>query len=251
MANDVYKRMMPCGSRAGVMYGLPKIHKTGTPVRPIVSNVKTYNYDLAKYLNETPLVDSTYILKDFVNKVSTLDPKVDCYQVSFDVESLFTNVPTIETTNMILDLVYHDNVTIFHNLNREELKTLLLICMQESHFQFQGNYYDQIDGSAMGSPFACLYANVFMSNFEKKYMSRLIALGVKRWWRYLDDIHATLDNKEQADLILAFLNSQHPNIRFTIEHEVKNKLPFLDTCVTRTSSKHITTLYRKKTFTGV
>ena len=81
------------------MYGLPKIHKEGTPVRPIISAVKTYNYNLAKWLNEilTPIVDTTHMLKDtydFVNKISTLDSNVDRYQVSFDVESLFTNVPT-------------------------------------------------------------------------------------------------------------------------------------------------------------
>ncbi|MBI3220215.1 MAG: MCE family protein, partial [Bacteroidetes bacterium] len=43
--DEVYKRVMPCGSRAGVLYGLPKIHKEGTPLRPIISAVKTYNFE--------------------------------------------------------------------------------------------------------------------------------------------------------------------------------------------------------------
>ncbi len=34
----------PTGSRPGVLYGLPKVHKTGNPVRPIISAVNTYNY---------------------------------------------------------------------------------------------------------------------------------------------------------------------------------------------------------------
>lgn len=56
-------------------------------------------------------------------------------------------------------------------------------------------------------------------------------------------------NNEQA--ILEFLNKQHPNIRFTIEKEEKNSLPFLDTRVIRNVGKYVTTIYHKKTFTGV
>ena len=36
-----FRRILPCGSTAGVFYGLPKIHKTGCPFRPIVSSVNT------------------------------------------------------------------------------------------------------------------------------------------------------------------------------------------------------------------
>ncbi len=53
--------------------------------------------------------DTTHMLKDtydFVNKISTLDSNVSRYQVSFDVESLFTNVPTKETIDIILVMVY-------------------------------------------------------------------------------------------------------------------------------------------------
>jgi hypothetical protein len=134
---------MPCGSRAGVLYGLPKIHKVGAPLRPIISAVKTYNYDLAKYLDEIlkPIISATFMLKDtydFVNKITCLNVNTDRYLVSFDVESLFTNVPTVETINIILDTVYKDGVTVFHDLTREELEKLLTICTQESHFQFDG-----------------------------------------------------------------------------------------------------------------
>jgi hypothetical protein len=51
--------------------------------------------------------------------------------------------------------------------------------------------------------------------------------------------------------VLDYLNKQHPNIRFTIEHEQNNSLPFLDTEVIRRVNKYSTTIYRKKTFTGV
>lgn len=50
---------------------------------------------------------------------------------------------------------------------------------------------------------------------------------------------------------MEYLNKQHPNIRFTIEHEQNGELPFLDALVYRGSSRYHTTLFRKKTFTGV
>jgi hypothetical protein len=194
------------------------------------------------------MLEDTY---DFVNKVRNIDLNTDRYIVSLDVESLFTNVPTLETIEILLDLAFKEGVTTFHDFSEEELKRLLIVCTQESHFQFDGKYYDQIDGVAMGSPLGPLFANAFMSNFERKHMNRLNELGIKKWWRYVDDIFASLEKKEQADEILEFLNEQHPNIRFTIEHEENNRLPFLDTAVVRREGRYTTSLYRKKTFTGV
>ena len=62
---------------------------------------------------------------------------------------------------------------------------------------------------------------------------------------------ASLKSKELALRILAFLNKQHRNIKFTIEYEENKKLPFLDTLVKRYSSQYETSVYHKKTFTGV
>ena len=104
----------------------------------------------------------------------------------------------------------------------------------------------------MGSPLGPLFANIFMADFEKKNIAQLKQLGVNLWYRYVDDIFATLTrNSKKEEEILSFLNSFHPNIRFTIEKEDKNRLPFLDTCVVRNINKYVTTLYHKKTSTGV
>jgi hypothetical protein len=251
-----YKRIAPCGSKAGVLYGLPKIHKDNCPLRPIISAVGTYNYRLAKFLVEilTPIVNSEYTIKDtfdFVNKVADLDPNIDKSMLSFDVESLFTNIPTVETIQIILKLVYTKKKKFFHGLMKEELEKLLIVCTQESHFQFNNEFFDQIDGVSMGSPLGPLFANVFMADFEKKHMNKLKSMGVNIWFRYVDDIFATLSISNNEQAILEFLNKQHPNIKFTIEKEEKKSLPFLDTRVIRNVGKYVTTIYHKKTFTGV
>ncbi len=89
-----------------------------------------------------------------------------------------------------------------------------------------------------------------MSHFAKKHMKRMKKLGLKTWMRFADDIHATVGDKRQAIVICMCLNEQHPNIKFTIEHEVKNRLPFLDTCVIRSVNGYKTTVYRIKNFHG-
>ena len=169
---------------------------------------------------------------------------------SFDVESLFTNIPTLKTIEIILNRTFEERNESFHGLTRDQLKKLLIICTQESHFKFNGKYYDQIDGVSMGSPLGPLMANIFMANFEKENMANLKELGVSLWFRYVDDVFASTKNGDTSK-ILEYLNKQHPNIKFTIEKEEKNQLPFLDTLVTRQVNRYTTSIYRKKTFTGV
>ena len=69
---------------------------------------------------------------------------------SFDVSSLFTNVSLDETIQNCLDKLYAlpDPPT----LPRSVLKVLLEFATKKNHFIFNGQYYDQIDGVAMGSP---------------------------------------------------------------------------------------------------
>ena len=77
---------------------------------------------------------------------------------SFDVCSLFTNVQLDETIQICLTKLYSlpDPPT----LPRTVLKDLLEFATKKSHFIFDGKYYDQIDGVAMGSPLGPVLANI-------------------------------------------------------------------------------------------
>jgi hypothetical protein len=165
--------------------------------------------------------------------------------VSFDVESLFTNTPTAETIEIILNRAFKNNYT-HEGLNKPTLKKLLQICTMESHFQFNGKYYDQVDGVAMGRTTFCQH---FHDEFENKNMKNLKELGVTNWSRYVDDVFSIIKNKELAQQILDFLNNKH--IKFTIEKEKNNKILFLDTEVTRTETGFSAKIYHKLIFTGV
>ncbi|XP_054706612.1 uncharacterized protein LOC129216422 [Uloborus diversus] len=92
--------LIPSVSHCARFYALPKVHKIGVPLRPIVSNIRTASYGQAKFLTSrfAPLLDSnTHSVKhsvDFVNILRRFKPN-NLLMVSFDDKSLFTNVPVI------------------------------------------------------------------------------------------------------------------------------------------------------------
>ena len=69
--------------------------------------------------------------------------------------------------------------------------------------------------------------------------------------RYVDDIFCLLDNKHDAYLFFNYINTQHPNIKFTYEKQLDGKLPFLDVLVDHSSNICIASVFHKKTYTGI
>ena len=63
---STYQTIRPQGSKPGRIYGLPKIHKDGNPLRPIVSSIGTYTYELSKFLADIlkPLSNNQYTDRD-------------------------------------------------------------------------------------------------------------------------------------------------------------------------------------------
>ena len=156
--DTTYKDIYPTGSQPARIYGLPKMHKvrepsSAPPFCPIVSSIGTYNYNLAKFL--CTLLDS-HIPSDFcvhdtfsfVNEITNLRTS-NKFIVSFDVESLFTDIPLLESIELAVDYILSGNPNI--KLSKDSLKELFLVDTAHTHFLFRGKYYDQIDGVAMGS----------------------------------------------------------------------------------------------------
>ena len=112
--NNTYKVMYPMGCGAPKFYGLPKIHKEGTTLRPIVSSCGLVTYGVAKELTKIlkPLVGKSphYInsTQDFVEQIKdeTLLPG-ECLSSS-DVSALFTSVMVDPALGIIKDLLKKD-----------------------------------------------------------------------------------------------------------------------------------------------
>ena len=170
---------------------------------------------------------------------------------SFDVQSLFTQIPLAETINIIIDLVFENN-QYFHSFNKKQFKELLELATLNSYFIFNDKLYKQVDGVAMGSPLGPTLANIFL-NYNEKIWLNICPTNFKPnyYKRYVDDTFVLFDDPNKSSLFLNYLNSKHPNIKFTIETENEEKLPFLDILITRLNNNFITSVYRKPAFTGM
>ena len=89
-------------------------------------------------------------------------------------------------------------------------------------------------------------------NYEHKWLEKCpLQFQPKYYCRYVDDIFLMFESRDHVKKFLKYMNSRHPNIQFTCEEESNNKISFLDISVMRVNNKLTTSLYRKKTFSGV
>ena len=254
---ETYDKLYPTGSRIGILYGLPKIHKNNVPLRPILSCINNYSYKVAKFFIPllNPLSVGSYMMRDsfsFVQELLNLNfNSSSVVMASFDVTSLFTNIPLDKTIDIISNCVFANAVR-FHGLTRCEFRKLLCFAVKNCHFLFNGVLYQQIDGIAMGSPLGPLFANIFLSFHEKVWLSKCPAdFKPLLYCRYVDDCFLLFKSTDQISQFLDFLNSQHPNIKFTCEIESNSTLPFLDISIIRKNGVFETSVFQKPTFTGL
>ena len=252
---SVYEAIRPTGSQRPRMYGLPKIHKKDVPLRPILSMTGSAQHRLAKWLTSLlqPVLQnlSSNCVSDsftFVNEVRNFQfSPSSVFLCTFDISSLFTNVPLAETIEICADVLYRDDSTA-PPFPRKIFVELMQTATSSVEFSFNNNMHRQIDGVAMGSPLGPALANIFVG-----YQEARLFKNVERplaYFRYVDDTFAAFKCEDDCNTFLSQLNSLHPSLRFTYEKESNRSLPFLDVLVERTDSKFLTSIYRKPTFTG-
>ena len=180
---------------------------------------------------------------------------------SFDVVSLFTNIPLTETINIIIEELFVDDIEYINccfksneefQFNKTQFHELLEKACLNNHFTFDGTIYKQIDGVAMGSPLGPTLANAFMCHMERRWLSECpIDFKPLFYRRYVDDTFLVFKCPTHINLFLTYLNSRHSNIKFTCDNEENSQLPFLDLCIKRDDLLFSTSIYRKPTYTGL
>ena len=166
------------------MYGFFKIHKEGAPLRPILAMINSAHHELAKQLSVvlSPVLEkfSIHALKDsytFFNQLKQLDLSAhpNLTLGSFDVTSLFTNVPLEETIEICVDNLFHSNIAVpwytqmvQAHMSEEAFRELMLAATRRVEFSFNDIMYKQIYGVAIGSPLGPVLADIFVGYYECK-----------------------------------------------------------------------------------
>ena len=250
-----YLRLYPTSSTVPRFYGLPKVHKPGAPLRPIVASRGSITYELARHLaailsplvgnNGFALKNSAAMVKD-LGEITLGDNDV---LTSFDVTALFTKVPVPKSLDIIHERLLQDNTLHTRtSLPANRVRDLLATCLNTTYFQFQGVIYTQVEGAAMGSPVSPIVANLFMEWFEQTALDTF-PHEITIWRRYVDDTIVAL-NQDLIEPLTIHINSIDAAIKFTREDERDQAIPMLDTKTKRDAAGKLSfSVYRKPTHT--
>ena len=237
--NDAeYKLLYHKNAKIGRAHGSAKIHKDFERIpslRPIIDTIGSTHYGVGKFISNmlNPLTLNNYNLKDSFEAADRIEsiPKHlydEGYQlVSFDVKSLFTNVPLQKTVNIILDRIYNKKI-MTTTLKKQTLKKLILDTCSKTVFSCGGVIYEQIDGVSMRACLGPVLANIIMTELELVVVDKMVNSGlIKFYGRYVDGT-LLLVKTENVDNIMKAFNKFHKNLEFTVDKFTSCVPHFLD-----------------------
>ncbi|KAI0990507.1 hypothetical protein GJ496_000251 [Pomphorhynchus laevis] len=168
---------------------LPKTQKRDSICkrRPIDSNCQAVTEKVSKYLNTilNPLVrkephcliSTDHFIREFETIISSI-PR-NCQIVTLDIEQLYTNIPTemrISACKSKLEAAGIEASEVY------KISELLRITLTGNIFMFNNRYWHQTQGTAMGTPMAPSYSNLFLSELETRLINQT---ETRPWWWHL------------------------------------------------------------------
>ena len=159
LSEESYRKMYPTGAVSPKYYGLPKIHKAGTPLRPIISSTGTATYNTAKELARIlkPLVGTSIHhvqnTRDFIEQIKDVRLKDGESIISYDVTSLFTSVPIKPTLDIIQQRLTKDqDLHKRTSMTIQQIISLLEFSLSSTSFMFPGSILPANGRGSNGQP---------------------------------------------------------------------------------------------------
>ena len=226
-----------------------KIHKPNSPERPVINSIEYHTSEISRFVDHRlqPVIKQVPSYKKdtnhFSNRVNNFSVPIDSILVTMNVRSLYTNIPNnegIAATKKRYDSYSHKT------LPTKIITTFLALILTLNNFVFNSKFYLQIKGCAMGTICAPAYANIFMAEFEQKYIYPLTKDKSILFLRYVDEIFmAWTKSEKQPKDFMSEMNQKHPSIKFDYEFDCE-PIEFLDTLVyIDEQNKLQATLFRK------
>ena len=167
---------------------------------------------------------------------------------SFDICSLFTCVPILETIDICADMLYWSYLTP-PDIPEVVFVELMKFATTSIEFSFDNIMYRQVDGIFMGVALGSTMAGIFVGFYEVDSFSKYKAPKV--YFCYVDNTFCVFGSETEAGEFFSHLNNMNPALRFTLEKENNSTLPFLFVLVCKETSAFQIAVHRKPTFTGL
>lgn len=178
ITKDQAKAMKTYNSVAPRIYRNPKIHKSGYPMRPIISSInspmKTLSKHIADVLKSAYNEENEYYVRDtfqFAKMLNNFKLPHDCTLISLDVVNLFGNLgksTVVEVMNIKWDIIKEHT-----KINKKLFLEMVQFILENNYFVFQERYYSQTFGCAMGSKLSPILAQYVMDHLVKSCLEKL------------------------------------------------------------------------------
>ena len=248
LITDFQSEKMKEGNRMPCFYGLPKLHNpfsTFPSLRPICSGSNSCTVRISEFADHflKPIAQRSFsYVKDttaFINKLENTQIKNlnNATLVSMNVNSLYPNIDHEEGAEACYEYLLQYDIS---PLLSKFLLRLIYLVLKCNTLSFGSRFFHQIKGTAMGTPMAVNFANLFMIKFESEMLRDFEAANGIRpalWLRYIDDIFFiwTEDDsslKRFIEFVRTYSKSKQmkSDITFNIVQN-KSSVVFLDTRV--------------------
>ena len=172
----------PASATLPVLYLTLKVYKTPWTTRPIVSCSGSLLYHLGVWvdihLQKVATTQKTYLkislqLKNELMRLQPLPPGARLFTA--DATSMYTNINTSMALIEIAQYI-HQRENHFSTIPTDALAEALAIVMKNNVFRFGDTFWIQKTGTAMGTPPAPTYANLFFAIHENRILPKYVHL---------------------------------------------------------------------------
>jgi hypothetical protein len=212
-------------TRFPAWYLMPKLHKIMLAWRPICPSMHYVTHEASVWLSEimNPVAKSLSTVcnssLEFIKDLDDTTVPDDCTMVTADVTALYPSIPTPRGLQVVEAVLLDPTVSPLSDSRTlvSAVIALLRLVLTFNVFEYGNEFWLQLVGTAMGTPAACAYANIFMFGIEISLISEWLDLKrLKYFTRYIDDMFAIL-RAAHAKAFVDALNELCPGIAFTFE----------------------------------
>lgn len=202
-------------------------------IRPIVSSCCSVTENISQFVDiwlQPSMRELPSFIKDtteFINLIEGITLPKDCLLASIDVSSLYTNIPHAEGKLAAMKTIADIEDPNPRQPPAEVIGELIDIVLKNNVFEFDGKFYLQQQGTAMGTKMAPAYANIFIGHLEPK-LQEAGKDKILIWKRFIDDIFIIWTGTHDEFLTcMDKINTLHTTIKFTHECS-ETQITFLD-----------------------